>query len=253
MDDIFYLRNALRPPDWRYQRALRLVQEGRHLSPRHYDATTRAIAEQLRARQRKGVSAVVGSQGDIDLRAAMHIYFSTLPLRAVIEALVLAGEAPTSIATHVGVSARAIEWYETAFFDVRDRLSAPAFIVHRVIAGAAAQSGSAPFMHVWKTAAYLGGASVLHVLLGIQKVDGLEQLLAHQRQQIRAGLQQQLLATASVLAADNPVAGARLLQLVDAGKGKAHEENSLNEFEENVRQMLAHLHFSVGEPEANNT
>src|SRR6185295_2316725 len=181
------------------------------------------------------------------------IYFSTLPLRAVIEALVLAGEAPTSIATHVGVSARAIEWYETAFFDVRDRLSAPAFIVHRVIAGAAAQSGSAPFMHVWKTAAYLGGASVLHVLLGIQKVDGLEQLLAHQRQQIRAGLQQQLLATASVLAADNPVAGARLLQLVDAGKGKAHEENSLNEFEENVRQMLAHLHFSVGEPEADDT
>ena len=238
--------NPLRPPDWRYQLALRLVQEARHLSRRHFDPATRAIAEQLGARGRNGPSAAGRVRVDADFNLAMQVH-RTPPLRGVVEALILADQQPSSIAGYVGTSASAIAWYETAFFDVRDRLPAAAFIVHHVIVGTAAPSDSDPSAKVWKLAAYLGGARVLQELLGIQKVDGLEPLLASQRQQIRAALQQQLLTAASVLAANNPVAAAHLLKIVDGGKAKAHIELSLSNYEQNAQEMLESLHFWVGD------
>ncbi len=125
-----------RPPSWRNDVALRLLEESLLPSPRIHDSTLIALANFYRkrrghsstiefARLRKNMSAVVG---------AVELYESTDgAAQATIEALVLADEDRHRIASRVGASDGAIVFYESLFFDIRSRLQQHAFIMDRVI------------------------------------------------------------------------------------------------------------------------
>lgn len=135
--------SALRPPDWRWQRA--------DLYRQHYASRRQKL---WRAARRDGVGALLNFQRrlakcfDDVMRSKLaaaepHLCeaytLSRLPpdgpLRLLVECLILADACCADIASETSLSIETIAQYERLFFDVRSRLATPSLVTHLLGAG----------------------------------------------------------------------------------------------------------------------
>ncbi len=161
--------NPFRPVDWRWRRAVDLVESGRIASPGHDDAGV-CLA-------RKFFRALRGCQDDAArqlLARRMPALFQTYTIyagppsfaKSVIEARLLTEETFAQIADKCNCTPAVIETYELLFFSVRDRLTAEGYILHQVI-GPRAHTGlrDDDIDVILKMRAFAGGAVVLDHLI----------------------------------------------------------------------------------------
>lgn len=190
--------NPLRPPDWRYRRALELFNSHRPALLRRDDRWVRQLLGELRSRRRGAGSPLqaAGDRHESTIATALELHDGGDALRSVVEAYLLAAARPAEIAERTGLPVAAIEAYHACFFDVADRLARPDFIVHGIIlAGASTSAAARRVDTAIKLAAFLGGLRALAELLptpaaeseewaallaGIERTnDGLLALLKH--------------------------------------------------------------------------
>ena len=160
--------DPLRALDWRYRRALELQENHRPASVRRDDQTTLELLGCLRSLRRsaRGREQAALDFRDSSIAMAIELYAGADSLRSVVEAWLLTLASPPDISERSGVPAAAIESYHACFFDVRDRLSRPDFILHAAVLPCAMRSAAArPMEAVLKLAAYLGGPGVLLEIL----------------------------------------------------------------------------------------
>lgn len=157
-----------RRPDWRYQQVLANLD--RYPRPRRRWAgadqylramrdflfwlrTGRMSVESRLAAPFPGPSAVWG------------LYRSRHPLsRLAVECLILARQSDAEIARRQQLSVTAVRWYGEIFFDVRNWLGAPDWIVAKVLHGTGLRGQADPQVTI-RQLAYFGGPAVAeHVL-----------------------------------------------------------------------------------------
>jgi hypothetical protein len=98
---------------------------------------------------------------------------------------VLAGEHPRGIAAKAGLRDGVVELYERLFFDVRDRLGAPDFIMSQVVGPKAYMGLNAQDLDVlWKLLGYVHGPDALDAAIplgeGVFSTDVSEPVLKSQ-------------------------------------------------------------------------
>jgi hypothetical protein len=157
--------NPFRAPDWRWQRARSLIGAGRNFSRRRDDESTGRAVHYLRTVNRGRRSP--GRLCDFaDVHAARQLHESGGALRLLVEARVLARQAPALIALLAGVPAHVVETYEDLFFSCRDRLDARDWILaHAIGRGGCPLAPEPDPGAVLKAFAYFGGPAVLEAVL----------------------------------------------------------------------------------------
>lgn len=125
----------LRPPSWRWQLGVRLAR-GEPVPRRLVDNWTkeaRNFVVALRGRQPENHPKELLERMP-DRYTALQLYVhEPPPLRWEVEARILAQEPFEVIGQKTGVRWEAIAWYERWFFNVLDRLTCEAYVVHQVI------------------------------------------------------------------------------------------------------------------------
>ncbi len=198
-------QNPLRPPHWRWQRALQLA-EGAPVSRQADDIHTR-LAGRFRKR-------LLAAQLDPQLQLTLQTKFTDLylahtvavssepayrELRNELEARILTNESVSVLASRLGFRQTAVEAYERMFFDVRERLGRPAYILHFIIGSTTCGQLTERMTGVlWKLFGYYGGPICLDVLIsgfegqdlmvGMTTTETLDSLIAlRQRQKMLVG------------------------------------------------------------------
>lgn len=158
-----------RPPDWRWLRAVRLVEDGRRGSRRLDDDRVRKavrFVRQVRRRLGDAVRARLAARWPGVFKA--HALFSTSPCwdRWELEARLLTEEPIDRIAARLCLDAQAVVAYHDLFFDVRHRLRSKDWIANHVL-GQSARGGQAQadVGALLKWYAYHGGPLVLDSVL----------------------------------------------------------------------------------------
>jgi len=152
-----------RPVDWRWERAGLLLTLGLRGSRRRDDGPT------CEARRFRAALGRCRDEGGRRLAARMPavagasaISTGPPPLRWAVEAWLLAGEPPATIASKMGMAVEAVAWYEALFFNVSDRLGSRGYIAHAAIGQAAHPGlGVEDPGTFWKLIGYYGGPAVL--------------------------------------------------------------------------------------------
>jgi hypothetical protein len=127
--------DGLRPPDWRWLRAVYLYDHGQGLLKGFDDAfvasALKLVSKLRQGDGRRGLSEL--SQGGA-LEQALAVYTGPpAPQRAVLEAWLLTGLPTPAVSAKVGLREDIVLEYERFFFDVRDRLGAKGSIAHLVL------------------------------------------------------------------------------------------------------------------------
>ncbi len=151
----------LRPADYRYRRAW-LLLEHRKRPTRLDDEKTITLKEFLqRRRDSTYLNRRLGSCAtDRFLREAFSLFENAASqTRWILEARLLANESAETVAKRFGISAEAVSWYASAFYDVQDQLDRTDFILSEII-GRDTVTGSA-IGRLWKLVAYIGGSGAL--------------------------------------------------------------------------------------------
>jgi hypothetical protein len=165
--------NPLRPPTWRWQRALEIHENTGVPTTRRRDGTkgyawiTRAVSflRQYDRCQDDRQKAVLAEQVP-DIFWAYWIWSDQAnPTRYSIEAHILAREDDYEVAYRVGTNHRAIKAFEALFFDVRDKLQHRSYILHTVM-GPAIHRGltEREFDLLWKLYGYFLGPYIVEAL-----------------------------------------------------------------------------------------
>lgn len=126
----FQRYNPMRPPDWRWQRALSLVENGHNFCRQHDDDLIGRAMMLLRSlephatprrvrRLRREISDVVQAH-EFFLQAGVPV--------SIAQARILAGQESSQIGRRLSVSAAVIDCYQKLFFDVSERLQARSYI-----------------------------------------------------------------------------------------------------------------------------
>lgn len=165
------LDNPWRPVDWRWQRALKLHQEEFTRNRRFDDQFIVGAVKFLEASE----SAEDSPNQALILalrQPALHwaIELSKNPdnaWRAEVEARVLSGESGKEICKRMGMREDVLRTYESLFYDVRDRLNQPAYVMHVAI-GQALHRGlrETDWPLLWKFYGYTYGPRMLDAVIG---------------------------------------------------------------------------------------
>ena len=168
--------SPVRDPAWKWLRAQGIVSRGEPRSTRARDGQkgvkwiSRAV-RYLRKLSRIGEPTIenahllTSSYPDIFWA---HQLFQDPVLRTKweLEARVLARQEPVVIAYKLGMDEKTVRAYEELFFDVRDRLEYPGYILHCVLGPAIYKSTLDSHLElVWKLYGYMAGPAVLDVLI----------------------------------------------------------------------------------------
>lgn len=166
--------NPIRAVDWRWLRATGFIDGSERAPSRVADlpAGFKWIRAAIRFARERGT---VISDSDLSMLKSRRpaIYWAhqiwdnrSHPLRAEIEARILARQDDHAIGFHTNTSPRIIEAYEALFFHVRDLLHRPAYILHTAI-GPSLQRGLSEreFELLWKLFGYFYGPYVLNDLV----------------------------------------------------------------------------------------
>ncbi|MCE9530577.1 MAG: hypothetical protein K8T89_05525 [Planctomycetes bacterium] len=157
---------GFRPADWRWQLGL--------LKGRIARATANWMDPWSRA-ARKFSKALRACHSEADLLKlkpkfpdeveAVTLRIQKSPfVRWEVEARILADQSPEVIASIVGMSVGAIEWYERWFFGIRDRLTVRSYVTHNLIRWHALDPAK-PEEVLWKAYAYWGGPLILDLVM----------------------------------------------------------------------------------------
>jgi hypothetical protein len=128
--------DLLRPPDWRWRRALYLVENGRRVSPRRDDAWARAAVRFCRALRRcRGEAARQALARRLPALFQAHALYAGPPslARWHLEARLLTREPFGEVAAKCETSPEVVEAFEAVFFCVRDRIDVEGYILHEAI------------------------------------------------------------------------------------------------------------------------
>jgi hypothetical protein len=160
-----------RPPDWRWQLARALVAAGQTNDVARYDFHVRVACGFLRA-----LATCEDEWAKRDLRAAypalMEAWLiATDPdlhhLRHQLEARILSGQSQEVIGRRLPMSVpECVPWFETMFFDVRDRRQNPSWIMHAAIAPSLyVDPAERDYAELLKLSAYVCGPGLLDQLI----------------------------------------------------------------------------------------
>lgn len=175
------------------------------------------------------------------------------PLRYMIEARILAGQKDEEIAFVIGTDPAVITWYERIFFDVKEKLKNPDYILGCVM-GPSIYSGLSDrdYDLLWKLFGYLYGVHVLESFIQTtsrkfrpENINEVDTALA---EDARSALQRKV-AVVSRTFAVNPFSQSELLNIYArfieveraVGKEKAHDI-----ILQNVQVMLDNLPMTIG-------
>ena len=166
--------NPQRPPNWRWERAMGIVDETQPDATRRYDGP---IGFKWIKRATKFRRAIRAAGTDELKRGVANRYpdlfwahraweNSANPLKVHLESYLLAREENWSVGFKCGMAPEQIEAYECVFFDVREKLNHQGYILHSVIGPALQQSLSdRDYSVLWKLYAYFHGPHVLDALV----------------------------------------------------------------------------------------
>lgn len=162
--------NPLRPPNWRWLRAVQIDSGGRKAS-RALDGADGFVwirrALRLKRHFEQANNDPTATYGAMLRDAAMFWAHSLWaadkqPTRWAIEARILAGESDQEIASKLGTEVETIEAYANTFFDVRDKLVNTDYIVNVVMADAVTRGlQERHYDLLWKLLGFRGGQYVL--------------------------------------------------------------------------------------------
>jgi hypothetical protein len=157
-----------RSPDWRWRRAVRLVDHGRRLSRRRDDGQVCEAVHFLRELRRLGGESTPDFTRRHPALAAAHALYAageSWP-RSELEARLLTDESFGQIAARSGMSDATVAAYHDLFFDVRHRLHASDWVaVHALGRDGRIGFADGDAGRLLKAYAYSGGTSVLESLL----------------------------------------------------------------------------------------
>jgi hypothetical protein len=162
--------NPWRPADWRWQRARKIAAGELRLSSRmddkHVRRALRLARDVVDETTPAGQDAVANADPSLYWAYVLHRQ-SSPACRAEIEARIIAGEIEDELLRRVGVSHEVLQTYERVFFDVRDRLCTPAYVLN-IIIGEAMHKGLSEkdYPTLWKFYGYTYGPRMLDSLIG---------------------------------------------------------------------------------------
>lgn len=167
----FFSFDRLRPVDWRWQRAFRIVNARRRSLHRDSeDPTVNAAIDLIRALSRVAgnLSAPVLPVELQPLFDAYQIFGNGGQIKSEVEARILARQPDREIATLCGTTPEAIHCYEAAFFDVRCRLRAQdAVQILAVRMPRELVTLEQDLSPAWRLVGYFGGPLVLDLMIPI--------------------------------------------------------------------------------------
>lgn len=127
---------AQRAPNWRHQQAGADALNGRFRLPAEADVSLRALTDclqSLRAAENESQrSALLRLPHCRDFRIPLEL-FENREMGCRIESLVLAGQCDSKIAKQVKLDVNAVALYITLFFDVRELVCNPHYVVSSAI------------------------------------------------------------------------------------------------------------------------
>jgi hypothetical protein len=169
----FNAKNPMRPPNWRWERALYLRSAGRSRTNGEDEWIRQAIRFQAAMeRNPEAVDQMEVAEAFPDIYYASTLYRrpgtaeAKNPLRFAIEARILADQTDEEIAQAAGVDPTLIVWYEKLFFNVREKLLNNDYIL-TVAIGPAIYTGmnEREYDLLWKVFGYVYGPKVLDAFI----------------------------------------------------------------------------------------
>jgi len=162
-------KNPWRPADWRWQRALLIVngelRPNRTFDDRHVQTLTR-FARQVFSDDRPDARERLALR-EPDLFWAYMLNVQDDPARrAEVEARIIANQPRGQIAVRTGIPESTLEAYETNFYDVRDKLIHSSYVLHTLV-GTAMHRGiqERDYALVWKYIAFTHGVFAFEAML----------------------------------------------------------------------------------------
>ena len=246
--------HPLRPPDWRYRKALLCLREGRRPSRLRSDKEVWYVYRCL-ARRRLACASKDAPKMNTDdpcLTLAFDIHDDRQGwLRGAIEARLLAGEPHQSIGQKTGLSKRVIAWYALAFYDVQTRLRFRDFIYGAAVCDRPLDDSRSRY---WKHIAYVGGAKaldqVLHAAETRDVVKKTGDLSSGVLGLVDIELSEKMFGTVDRMDPSDQDSIREMLKLygrmTDAGKKAEHIPPGQADYLKNVEVMMEHFPWSVG-------
>jgi hypothetical protein len=165
--------NPFRPVDWRWRRALSIIEGRGPIATRRRDTpagfkwihhAARFLREQQHASRNEYEMAVLAEKRP-ELYWAHWLWANGRSQKSSVEAHLLARENNFEIGHRCGILPGVIEAYESLFFNVREKLSHPNYVLHCVL-GEAVHRGysSGDFDLVWKMYGFFLGPHVLSAI-----------------------------------------------------------------------------------------
>ena len=180
--------NPLRRPSWRWDRITFLASKPgvKTRKPAKFDDSIISLGRNYLNQYNTitQASSQVGNPVDMDnaftgvytqyphMAMAHKIYTDRTFARYAIEAMVLAKQSPADMAKELGCPVEVIETYEFVFYDVRDRLDSPMYIMDALLSPALKHGmGGTDYDFLWKNIAYTHGIGALRAMWTIGTVD----------------------------------------------------------------------------------
>lgn len=164
--------NPLRPPDWRWRRAMSILEANgtpasrRRDSPVGFKWINRATAFlRERARCQNDTELAVLAERRPEIFWAYWVWNSQNPIKHAIEAHILARGTDYTIGYRCNMPPKVIDAYESLFFNVRDKLQHRSYILNCVI-GPAIHRGLSEREYdlLWKLYGYFLGPCIVDAL-----------------------------------------------------------------------------------------
>lgn len=238
----------LRPPDWRDRRASELFLSQRPASRTRDDSRTRELLAFFRGRSApRGGGSFTRVQWQFSAVAeAVALHENPQGICRLVQAHLLARMPCPQIAARLGLAEPTISAYHDCFFDVRDRLAWPDFIIRAVVLasrpGSAASDSAETAINL---IAYLGGPAALQqILLAPGARGGSVDLIAAFADAAGSLIDAlQYVALLKQPSAADAIARERLVQGVR--RRTADQPGQLNEYEKNVQALLSSLTYKM--------
>jgi hypothetical protein len=158
--------SPMRPVDWRWRRAGRLLELGLRSSASRDDEPTR-MAKRYRAglrRCRDEADRWRLERKMPDVAGAVAIFEGEPTTRGAVEARLLAGEPIEVVARKTALTPRAVATFEAVFFNIRDRLENRGYLIHFGVRLYSTPREPDPGL-AWRLFGLLGGPVVLDALI----------------------------------------------------------------------------------------
>ncbi len=168
-----------------------------------------------------------------------------------LEARVLAGETPDGIVRKTGIPAAIVAIYEQMFFDIREHLNSPDFILSRVL-GRRLYESNWTYDMTWKFFGYFGGSFVLDQLMDTcapsARPTNIQEVAVFLSRDARAVVSRQLAVASRVIAAgDRRTANQLVRATASRAGGNDEEDNStLAHLSKHVQAMFDSIPWSFG-------